>query len=132
MTNPNATFADFKITPDTSGKSQWYSWYSKVSGLERLEQLQTWIVSAWSPTSVSLDRLPETSPDSLSHRIRNGLSAQLHLLRLRHQISQERKDLSSLPDHLLYDIGISRNSANAEAVRKFNDIPVNRVARDLL
>jgi len=49
------------------------------------------------------------------------------LLRLRYQIQKERKELSSLPDHLLNDIGINRGRAEVEAARKFNDIPANRL-----
>lgn len=46
------------------------------------------------------------------------------LLKLR--INKEREDLAKLSDEALADIGITREAANIEAVREFDDVPKHR------
>lgn len=46
------------------------------------------------------------------------------LLKLR--INKEREDLAQLSDEALADIGITREAANVEAVREFDDVPQHR------
>ena len=45
---------------------------------------------------------------------------------LKLSIQRERKDLAKLSDEALADIGVSRESAEAEAVREFDDVPKHR------
>lgn len=46
------------------------------------------------------------------------------LLKLR--IRHEREDLSRLSDEALADIGVTREAANVEAEREFDDVPQHR------
>ena len=45
---------------------------------------------------------------------------------LRFQVRRERKELSSLPDSLLTDVGIRRQQARNESARSFSDVPESR------
>lgn len=45
---------------------------------------------------------------------------------LKMRISQERQDLSHLSDEALADIGVTREAANVEAEREFDDVPQHR------
>lgn len=38
---------------------------------------------------------------------------------------RERRRLADMPDHLLRDIGLTREQANAEASRRLWDVPAN-------
>ena len=59
-----------------------------------------------------------------------SISGQFHhwiaTMALRFQVRRERKELSSLPDNLLTDVGISRQQACNESARSFNDLPESR------
>lgn len=45
---------------------------------------------------------------------------------LKLQIRKERADLAELSDEALSDIGVSREAAEAEASREFDDVPQHR------
>lgn len=45
---------------------------------------------------------------------------------LKWQIRRERLDLAALSDHELADIGITREAAEIEANREFDDVPQHR------
>lgn len=45
---------------------------------------------------------------------------------LKLQVRSERAQLSGLSDDALADIGVSRDAANTEAAREFDDVPKHR------
>ncbi|QDY70251.1 DUF1127 domain-containing protein [Qingshengfaniella alkalisoli] len=53
--------------------------------------------------------------------MRVGMPRLKHLLSLQRQ----RRDLGSLEDHLLRDIGVSQHEADIEASRRIWDVPSN-------
>jgi len=114
-------FADNQIALDTAGQTE----RSITNGVDRLNDTVVAILFSW--TSLRLPRPALRSIESLTCGIKKRPIEQVRLLRLRYQIQKERKELSSLPDHLLNDIGINRGRAEVEAARKFNDIPANRL-----
>ncbi|MGB0696668.1 MAG: DUF1127 domain-containing protein [Rhodospirillaceae bacterium] len=46
------------------------------------------------------------------------------------EIARQRRDLASLDDRMLADIGYSRSEADAEASRPFWDLPTGQLIRD--
>lgn len=69
-------------------------------------------------------------PDKHNRRTKPGLTHKLDrwlpYLLLKLQIQKERRDLASLPPHLLQDIGIDAIDAHRESNRSFSDIPDSR------
>ena len=45
---------------------------------------------------------------------------------LKRQVRKEREQLAHLSEEALADIGVSREAANTEAVREFDDVPQHR------
>ncbi|MEZ5652977.1 MAG: DUF1127 domain-containing protein [Burkholderiaceae bacterium] len=59
-------------------------------------------------------------------RIFRSLGQWVARLTLAEQVAEERRQLASLDDALLRDIGIDRATAHHESTRGFWDLPVNR------
>ena len=68
---------------------------------------------------------PANCNESFNHRVYNQLKSWVQTIQLKNSLQQERKQLLSLSDAMLNDIGVSRADAKREAAN--SSIPLSRL-----